>query len=172
MATLTVVLYQLLILKLGQLKRMLFSPKRFFRLYNSLHYTSFLQQNIACLNFAACINNLTSRAITAYIAVNCPLNCVFMAILIMNPQKLLPQVKFFIIVIMIQQWICVFGVHMQETELNKRLHRPCQRMLHLVAVDRFLRLPSGTDKDLRLKVKIANYITAFHVMLTVKSGMA
>lgn len=161
MATLGVVIAQLIILKLSQLRRMLLTPRQFFRHFRWVHYAAFLRRNNACLLFIASVNCLFSRALSAYLLVNCPLNCVLMAVLLFLPRPPSTEVKFFTIVFMIQQWVCTVAIHLQEAALNERLHRPSRRMLYLVAEDRLLLL--NRENNLQLKVKIANYIAAFHV---------
>lgn len=179
MATLGIVIGQLFILKLGQLRRMLFprsTKQALFGRFSLYRYSSFLRENTACLTFITSVNRLFSRALTAYILVNCPLNAMLMTVLLMTPTtrhsqaSLSVEIQFFTVVSMLQQWLCTFAVHLQEAALNERLHRPSRRALHLVATlggDRW----AEKHGRLAVKLKVAQYIAAFHVPSTARYGI-
>ena len=155
MATLGIVLIQMVLVKLAQIRQILIRKPN--SIYFGINYSAFLKQNIKLLSLILKANNPYGQALLIYISVNCPVNCAFMAILLVKPLTLIQD--FFIIIFMGHQFICIFGIHLFMANLNKKIHKPVKMVFHLLVEDKNFFI---NKSKVLLKLKLDNYIGAFH----------
>lgn len=164
-ATLAMLNVFLVFTKLSQNSRVINLPVPILKFRPYFFYNLFWKENVATVQHIVKLNLLLSRALTVYILVNSPIKGMLTAIMLVMKQPNSSTVNLFTTPIILHQWFCTFGIHMILAALNEYLHRPSRRMLNLVAVD------SRLNNNLRLKIKITNYISAFHVQPEKRYGI-
>ena len=118
-------------------------------------YNLFLKHTSVTLYLFSVANSSFGKAMFSYLVVNCPINCVIVvAILIGVPNSPINLIIFSIYAL--QQFVCIFIIHIFIVNVNEKLHSPVKRVIHLSICDRKL------AKFSRTKMKICNYIMAFH----------
>ena len=142
-------------IKLNQIRHLLYSNSKYSRMPTKFVYYKFLKLISETMANFRVGNYSLGMGLFAYMIVNGPISCVFMAALLNS--KMNSMVSFtFNLIYAIHQLVGIFGVHVLIVTLNANLHRPVKRTIHLSIHDRKL------AKMSRLKLKIHNYNAAFH----------
>ncbi|KAI2804019.1 hypothetical protein BLOT_008160 [Blomia tropicalis] len=142
-----------IVLLLNQIRNLLY-PKRLKRPSRSA-YRSFLKHMNETMYLFSVANSSFGKAMFAYMIVNCPINCVIVvAILNGVPNSFISL--FINSIYALHQFLCIFIIHIFIVNVNGKIHRPVKRITHLSVCDQKL------TKFSRIKMKIHNYIMAFH----------
>ena len=142
-------------IKLNQIRQLLYSKYKHTKMPTRIEYQTFLKLINQSMQIFHVGNYSLGMTLFVYVIVNGPISCLLMAALLNNNTKF--NISFtFVLLYAFHQLLGIFGIHVLVVTLNKNLHRPVKRMIHLSIHDRKL------TKISRLKMKIHNYNVAFH----------
>ncbi len=149
-----------------------------------LLFDRFLCRSVTCLKMVSgSFNDFLSRALSAYIWINCPLSCVLTGLLLIIGDKFDTAFLFFSYAFLVQQWIGNFGIHLLVSGVNGLVHKPVKMVMHLLGSpgNIFQNRPSEkarpnrskkyekegrskeVNKNFRLLLKLSDYVGAYHV---------
>ena len=164
LATFGLITTLIIILYLKQIQRLLFPRKKYSEMPSQLTYKSFLKHIIHIMQLFPIGNYTFGKAFFVYMVINCPINCVLIIILLNNQIDSIITI-FFILMFVLHQLNCIFGFHIFVANANSKIHSPIKRMIYLYFHDR--KFSSFT----RLKLKVHNYIMAFHTKKKIWSNL-
>ena len=153
-ANLGTICTRMLYTKFNQLFHLLHKPSKMFKRNMIISYKLFIHSFIYELRLMAIWNTSFSNALLVFLIINSPLNGSFVVIILKSGIN--STVSILLLMFVIQQFICIFGIHILVASLNEIIHQPVKRMIYLFIHDRKI------EKKIRLKLIIHNYICAFH----------
>ena len=153
MATFGTISIITMVIKLKQIRSLLYP--RHLKMPSKSAYRLFLQHISVTMYYFSVANSSFGKAMFAFMVVNCPMNCV-VVVAILNGVPKSDFSLFLISIFALQQFVGIFIIHILIANVNEKLHCPVKRTIHLSVCDRKL------AKFTRIKMKIHNYILAFH----------